>query len=193
MINLIGIHGPLNSGKDTVALIIQKRLHMHNQYFKTYAFAKPIKDACKAMFGFTQEQLEDRVLKETLDPFWGFTPRRAMQLLGTEYGRELMRPDVWIKRAKLEHNFNTSTNTYSGTIITDVRFQNEVDWVMDQPHAILIYIESPNIVRDERYSHESEAGISRDDRFHYVHNDKMLGLAHLEETINTLLKTLNFY
>jgi hypothetical protein len=180
---LIGIHGPLNGGKDTAANYLQAK---HPEKFGRYAFAQPIKQACLVMFGFTKEQLEDRELKETIDPFWGFAPRKAMQLLGTEYGRDLLRKDLWIKRAELEHQKNVKI--HRGTIITDVRFENEAEWIRSQPGAILIYLTVPNLERDERYNHGSEAGIELVESFDkVVVNDKALGLNHLFNQLDEIL------
>ena len=182
-VNLIGIHGPLNGGKDTVANLIQEMLP---DVFGRYAFAKPIKEACMVMFGFTLEQLEDRVLKEQVDPFWDFTPRRAMQLLGTEYGRNMLRKDIWIKRAELEHLKNLKAEV--GTIITDVRFPNEAEWLRTQPNAALIYLQVPWFKKDERFNHESEAGIELDRAFdNVVYNDKVQGLEPLRKQLRDLM------
>lgn len=178
---LIGIHGPLNGGKDTVAAYIQSR----HAGFRKYAFAQPIKQACNVLFGFTQEQIEDRAKKEEVDPFWGFTPRKAMQLLGTEYGRNMLRDDLWIKRAEVEINNNQKIGY--NTIITDVRFENEAVWLRSRPNAILIYLQVPGLVRDERYKHASEAGISMDPSDIVIVNDKSEGLKALYEQIDAKL------
>jgi len=179
---LIGIHGPLNGGKDTAANYIQAK---HPEQFGRYAFAQPIKQASIVMFGFTKEQLEDRVLKETVDPFWDFTPRKAMQLLGTEYGRDLLRKDLWIKRAELEHIKNVKINR--GTIITDVRFENEAEWIRAQPNAMLLYLTVPGLERDERYNHASEGGIKFVEGFdRVVINDKTLGLNNLFKQLDEI-------
>jgi hypothetical protein len=153
--------------------------------YKRYAFAKPLKDACKVLFGFSDAQLEDRVLKEAVDPFWGFTPRKAMQHLGTEYGRDLLRKDIWIKRAELEVKNNLEQGLK--TVITDVRFQNEADWIRAQPNSMLIFIEVPNLVRDEKYQHASEAGITREPTDMLVVNDKSLGLRNLYDQLDKFL------
>jgi hypothetical protein len=189
---LIGVHGPLNGGKDTVADYIIKSNAIYRDYdskssapfYNRYAFAKPIKEACKILFGFTQEQLEDRVLKETIDPFWGFTPRKTMQLLGTEFGRDMLRKDIWIRRAEFEIQKNKEQGY--GTIITDVRFQNEADWLREQPDSMLIYLKVPNLVRDEKYQHASEAGISEAESDVVIFNDKSLGINNLHAKIDAI-------
>jgi hypothetical protein len=179
---LIGVHGPLDGGKDTVANYIQSKFP---EKFGRYAFAGPIKQACMIMFGFTKNQMEDRKLKEAIDPFWGFTPRKTMQLLGTEYGRDMLRDDIWIRRAEMEINKNSTSGR--GTIITDVRFENEAAWLRTQPGAMLIYLTVPNLQKDERYQHASEAGIKLDVSFDkLVTNDKAAGLAQLFQQINKI-------
>lgn len=179
---LIGVHGPLNGGKDTAANIIQDLLP--GKYYR-YAFAKPIKEACQVLFGFTGEQLEDRVLKETVDPYWGFTPRRTMQLLGTEFARNMLRDDVWIKRAERECLKNAEHD--HGTIITDVRFPNEAEWIRSRSDAVIIHLEVPGLEKDHRYKHASEAGIPFDpDRDLKVVNDKALGLEAFAANLKAL-------
>jgi hypothetical protein len=108
-----------------------------------------------------------------------------MQLLGTEYGRDMLRKDLWIKRAELEHLKNVKIGR--GTIITDVRFENEAEWIRSQPGAVLIYIQVPNLERDEKYNHASEAGIKLVEGFDkVVINDKSLGLNNLFKQLDTI-------
>lgn len=182
---IIGIHGPLNGGKDTVANIIQV---LYPEHYNRYAFARPLKEALKVLLGFTHEQIEDRVLKETVDPFWGFSPRKAMQMLGTEFGRDMLRKDIWIKRAELEIGRNQAQG--KGTIITDVRFENEAVWLRSRDDAVLIYIVAPDIVKDDRYAHASEAGISRADTDIVLINDKREGLQALEAKVAVIMEKL---
>lgn len=153
---LIGIHGPLESGKDTVAQTI---ISSFPKIYTQYAFAWPIKKACQIMFGFTEKDMNDRVLKERIHPRWGITPRKAMQLLGTEYGRNMIRKDIWIIRAQMEIE-NNKAEGY-GTVISDVRFDNEAELIRSSGGK-LIHIERPSLdTSHEKYNHESEQGIAR--------------------------------
>lgn len=179
---IIGIHGPLDSGKDTVANIIQL---LSPRKFNRYAFAKPLKEALKVMLGFSDHQLEDRVLKEQVDKFWGFSPRKAMQLLGTEFGRQMLREDIWIKRAEFEVSLNEAVG--KDTVITDVRFENEAQWLRGRDDAILIVIEAPGLVRDAKYNHASENGISRAITDINLVNDKSLGLEVLTKNVKVIM------
>ncbi len=83
------------AGKDTVAELLTKTLERAGHDVKVRALARPIKDTCKDLFDWTEDQVAGPV-KEKIDRFWGFSPRRAQQLLGTEFGRALD-PDLWVK------------------------------------------------------------------------------------------------
>lgn len=178
-VDVIGIHGPLNGGKDTVCNLLKE---LRPGSFEQYAFARPLKEAGMILFGWTMEHFEDRILKEQVDPFWGFSPRKAMQLLGTEYGRNMLREDIWIQRAARQVELNKAKGLK--TIITDVRFENEAEWVRSLgDKAGLIYLEVPGLVRDEKYSHASEMGVSRSDTDLVIVNDKSKGLQWLKYLI----------
>jgi len=59
--SLIGFLAKKRHGKDTSADYLVKKYN-----YKKLSFAKPIKDACKILFGFTDEQLYGN-LKEVKD------------------------------------------------------------------------------------------------------------------------------
>lgn len=59
--------------------------------------------------------------------------RYILETLGTEWGRNLIVKDLWLKIATL--NFCTFEN---GMIVRDVRFSNEVDW-LDNLGGILVH------------------------------------------------------
>jgi hypothetical protein len=111
---ILGIAGRARSGKDTVAA----RLVERHGYVR-HAFADALKEGCAAVFGLTREQLygDD---KERVDPFWQDTPRRILQLFGTECVRRGYRDDVWIKA--LERRIAGLPHV----VIPDLRFPNEL-------------------------------------------------------------------
>lgn len=137
--NLIGITGVMNAGKDTVANLI---IALRPRELNRYSFATPLKAGVKAMFGWTDEDIENRQKKEAIDPRWGFSPRTAMQKLGTEYGRDCLRPDIWVHAAQNRHLLSLEAG--KGTIITDVRFENEAAWIRSQPDSVLIHVINPD-------------------------------------------------
>lgn len=179
---LIGIHGAKNAGKDTVASII---MMLRNHQYRQYAFAKPIKEACKVLFGFSDQILNDRRLKERIDPAWGFSPRRAMELLGTQYGRDMLRDDVWIVRAGVEHENNLMAGL--GTIITDVRFENEAKWIRVWGTSAIIHVEAPDAPLTR--THGSEMGIEFHNGVDFlIHNVKAEGLSVLVDKVRNILE-----
>jgi len=176
--NLIGITGLINSGKDTIANLV---IAWRPRQLRRYSFARPLKEGVKAIFGWTDEDIEDRSRKESVDEFWGFSPRKAMQLLGTEYGRNLLRDDLWIKAAERYHI--RSQEQSQGTIITDVRFENEAEWIRSQPNSILIHVKDPHRVVPSGPVHPSEAGVKFMEGDSEIENDKTQGIKALEDLL----------
>ena len=126
---IIGLLGFINSGKGTVGDILSK-----DYGFVKESFAKPVKDATAAIFGWDRELLEgetlaSRTFREKEDAFWSekfnksFTPRKALQLMGTEVGRDVFHPNLWVDA--LEKRLDKNKDY----VITDVRFPNEMKMI----------------------------------------------------------------
>ena len=124
---LIGVVGFIGCGKGTVGDLLEQR------GFVKDSFATPLKDACSAMFGWPRDLLEgdneaSRQWREQPDPFWSekmgkqFTPRLALQLLGTEAGRDVFHKDIWV-------NSLLKRAGDKDVVITDVRFKNELKFI----------------------------------------------------------------
>lgn len=148
--NIIGLSGPAGSGKDTVAgMIIERRVG-----WCTLSFAEPMKRMLVAGGFLTQEQIEDRWFKETPLSFHGCSPRHLMQTLGTEWGRKLIAPDIWVRLLN-EQVSTLAENGVSGVVITDVRFENEATYI--RSHGGRVVHVRRDTARKDR--HESERGI----------------------------------
>ena len=124
---LIGVVGFIGSGKGTVGDLLEQRGFIKD------SFAKPLKDACAVMFGWPRDLLEgdteeSRNWREQPDDFWSekmgkkFSPRLALQLLGTEAGREVFHKDIWV-------NSLLKRAGDKNVVITDVRFKNELKFI----------------------------------------------------------------
>lgn len=168
MYDVIGIAGRAGAGKDTVADILSRELKGRPWY--RYSFADPIKRATEFMFGWRRDQLEDRDFKEAICPKWGFSPRRAMQLLGTEFGRAC-REDLWLHMASMELD-EVKRGTGGGLIISDVRFPNEADWVRD--NGLLIHVDRAAGNETSETSHASEIPLERNPNDWIIHNQSDL-------------------
>lgn len=139
---IVGLLGFIGSGKGTVGNIL------HDDYgFKKVSFANHLKDVAALMFGWPRDLLEgetkeSREFREIPDVFWSermgkpFTPRLALQLFGTEAARNVFHEDFWILSLEREMLKHPNTNF----VITDVRFQNEIEFV-NKMNGILIEVE----------------------------------------------------
>ena len=119
--HIIGFMGKKRSGKDTAGDYLVK---YHG--YKKYAFASSLKEICKSVFSFTDEQLNGDE-KEVIDDYWGLSPRQALQYVGTDLFRNQisslipnMGNDIWVN--VLERKLKEET---SNIVITDIRFENE--------------------------------------------------------------------
>lgn len=118
---IIGFGAKRERGKDTAVNIAIRISENSGHPARRDAFAYPLKETCRIVFGFTDEQLYGK-LKGAVDPFWGFTPRWAMQQVGTEMFRKHIGSDVWV-RSLVHRAQEDSPDTH--LMISDVRFENE--------------------------------------------------------------------
>ena len=167
MTAIIGFTGRARSGKDTAASFVCDMFG-----FEPVSFAEPIKQAVTAMFGLDERHL-DGELKETPLEGLGRSPRYLFQTLGTEWGRELVHPDVWIYAMntwvkRLEREYLRQGLRLQGVVVSDVRFENEAAWVRDRG-GLLIHLERQKTV--DVLWHVSEAGIQRHDGDIVIRND----------------------
>ena len=136
---IIGLCGNKGSGKDTFANYLVKT----EGYIKV-AFADYIREALKILFDWNEDNFTQE-LKEKNDEYWKVSPRKMMQELGTEFLRfhcaNLMSQDFnlpngdsysssfHIKRLNKDINKFFKDNNDVKIIISDIRFQDEVDYV----------------------------------------------------------------
>lgn len=139
-----GIMGAAGAGKDTTAAGIIAEA----PDFIALAFADPMKLGASVTFGIPIEHFYDREVKEVDDPFWGISPRVICQKYG-QMMRELFSEDFWIRRM----DGMIKMHNLQKIVVTDVRYENEVDYVKSLGGKIL------GVVRDdleEVASHSSE-------------------------------------
>lgn len=130
--------------------------------WKIKKFADKLKDIVCLLLNCTREQLEDRDFKEKeLGEEWWYyknedalklypyndppmfvsyhtliklTPRLLLQLLGTDCGRNIIHPNIWVNALMNEYKISLSAvkgdwrlkHIFPYWIITDIRFSNEL-------------------------------------------------------------------
>jgi len=125
---IIGLSGFAGTGKSTIAEYL-----VREHGFVRLSFASAVKDIAGAAFGWDRQRLEgatpqDRLWREQPDAFWSqrmmkpFSPRYALQFLGTDIFRQHVLPTIWCDNviAKIR-NLGLDANV----VIDDVRFVNE--------------------------------------------------------------------
>ncbi|MDB0554334.1 deoxynucleotide monophosphate kinase [Ralstonia solanacearum] len=126
---LIGITGRAQVGKDTAAA------HLRAAHgFRQIAFADPLRAMLQAGFGLTVKDFEPG-RKEELLPLIGKSPRQLMQSMGTEWGRLLVSPDVWVTLA--EGRIRAELFAGHSVVVSDVRMENEADMIRRAGGVIL--------------------------------------------------------
>lgn len=129
---IIGVVGFIGSGKGTAADIL---VNKHN--FHKLSFADTVKDATAAIFGWPRHLLEgdtdeSREWREAKDEWWSekfgydFSPRLALQMMGTEAGRDVFHPELWI------HSLERKMEMYPNVVVADVRFPNEINFIQSK-------------------------------------------------------------
>lgn len=137
--NLVALVGFIGSGKDTVG---RHLVESHGYY--DIAFADALKDTCAAVFCWDREMLDgknpqSREWRTQVDPWWAnhlgiphFTPRWALQNVGTEIMRRHLNDDLWIlnvrrRIAKIREQYGPDTKI----VLTDGRFPNELAMIRE--------------------------------------------------------------
>lgn len=162
---LYGITGNARCGKGTVAKLLG---------YPEYHFSKPMKDACRNIFGWNDEHLYGE-LKDVVDPNFGVSPRMALQTMGTDWGRNMVNKDLWLKRAQIEINNN------SQLVISDVRMNNEARLIKQNGGKIIKVVRDVKVdIRD----HVSEEGIDNQYVDYIIDNNGTLNM--LREMVNSI-------
>lgn len=149
MIELIGISGPMGSGKTTVAGYLRS-----NHGFIVYKFAQPLRMMLgsllwSACMTDVESYLEGDKKDQPCEGLNGHTPRHAMQTLGTEWGRNHLGKDIWVEIAKMRLH-----GVKGRVVFDDVRFENEATMIRQMGGKVW------HMVRESKKDgHVSENGI----------------------------------
>jgi hypothetical protein len=147
MKRIIGFCGPAGAGKDLAASMIPGACRV--------AFADPIYHGLSTMLGIPEAILRDRSSKEEVIVGLGASPRQLLQTLGTEWGRRMVRDDVWLRVAFWKWQ-QLAAGGISLIVVPDVRFANEARQIRSEGGEVWM-IHRPGV--EPVAAHESEAGL----------------------------------
>lgn len=127
---IIGFMGLAGTGKSTAGKIL-----VDEYGFIPLSFAGTLKDAVSVLFGWPRhllegDTIESRTFRDIPDAYWSnvfgkpFTPRYALQFIGTDVIRDHLLGDFWIRA--VEKKMQDESKSY---VITDARFANEFDFI----------------------------------------------------------------
>lgn len=133
--HLFAFTGWKGHGKSTAAGILQDHPSLPKPVLRM-SFAAPIKAMCREILPLGADLPENK--ENPAYGLLGVSPRRIWQTLGTEWGRDLIHPDLWVEIVRRQLN----TTTAKTIIFDDCRFENEAEMI----HEL-----GGKVIRVERY------------------------------------------
>ena len=180
---VIGFSSAKEGGKDMAQGIMERVFYDAGIRTTSIRFADPLKDLVATLFGWDRERMDtDHEYKETVDPFWGISPRVALQKVGTELFREGVlftefKISMWVDKFYLScSKFMEECQRLGENRIIfcpDVRFNDEFVAIKGGLKGTLIFCDPrPRIVPAEN-AHGSEV-----DMWEYGDWDHVLDYGH---------------
>ena len=145
--SVIAIIGPAGSGKTMIA----KHLAVKHHYVRV-RFAEVLKGMLREL-GLSYEEVDGSLKDSPCSLLLGKTPRHAMQTLGTEWGRQLIHPSLWVhiwkgrvtQQLALGHrvvcddcryeNEGLMVRSFQMAEVWRVKRNSEIDWPEDTKHS----------------------------------------------------------
>lgn len=166
---LVGFMGTKGSGKSAASS------YLVNKYnYVEKSFAEPLKKACQELFLLNDDQVFGTQLqKETPDPRWdNCTPRQILQYVGTDLLRDQLNKlvpsldkNIFIYRFKLWYDAEIQANKNLCVVISDVRFQNEIE-IIRSMGGIVIKLDRPGAQPED--THQSEIEMASITNYNYL-------------------------
>lgn len=159
---IVLVTGLKRSGKDTLAEYLVKE-----KGFQRYAFADPIREVCKIIFDWTDEDFADTAKKEIIDPYFGISPRQAMQWIGTEafqyligekfpLFKETVGRAIWVRKFL---KWRERYSYFKNVVVSDWRFPHEQMELIENTSESIKFVRVENKRIEANDTHESESHI----------------------------------
>jgi hypothetical protein len=182
---IIGVNGLKRSGKDELT----KYLNLHYHY-RVLTFADPVLEMIcallkniglnhKEILYYTTEEKEKDI------PVIGISYRKLAQKIGTDCGRLLINEKLWVNIVDYKSSLVKNRNI----VVSDVRYDNEAEWVKNRDGFIINVYRDINRTQDD---HSSEQGIDRNLIDFYIENNSD-NLYDLHKNIDSILSDIALF
>ena len=173
---VIGLAGLARCGKNEYAEMLRTEFEANGDVGVVYPMAKPLKDASAILLNLSYEDMNGEGIDRDapLPQFSnGVSVRTFLQLLGTEFARNMIDQSFWTNHARdyirnLAKTLDLPETKTLYVLIPDVRFDNEAAMITDDLDGMVMRIFRPGLTKMD---HASEAGISEDYIFTTIRND----------------------
>jgi hypothetical protein len=161
---IIGFTGGMGVGKSTAISILNETFHDRPVFL--VKFAQPLYDMQEYIYTRI-----DKVVKRSED---FKKDRKLLQWLGTDWGRDTIKQDLWVAiwKAEVESIFEDYDDAV--VVCDDVRFDNEAEAIKSLGGHIIKLVRDNNTLHAEGgegfKKHQSEAGISENFLDFTIHN-----------------------
>lgn len=162
---LIGIAGFARAGKSSIAKVLESECG-----FIEHSFASTIRRFTTQLVTEVNPEFDlERDKAVPQHALSGRTPRSFMQLLGTEFGREMVHPKFWVNHTMMK--VQRARDAGFPAVISDVRFKDEAEAIREMG-GVVVWVHRPGVGAGE---HTSEQGLPAHLVDLTMHNDSTLG------------------
>ena len=169
---IIGITGAAGAGKDTAADYLVSK---HG--FEKVSFASIMKKML-AVAGLPEPTNRDD--KEKIIEGFNFTWRHAAQTIGTDWARNCLEKDFWVKVTMAQ------LDPHKNYVFSDVRFDNEAEAIIARD-GVIVELQGRGVELGESAKHASEAGLSDNNVSYVIWNTGDIGVLHRK--LSTIIRT----
>jgi len=132
------------------------------------------------MLGLTDDHTDGDLKEEPIDGL-GVSPRYLMQTLGTEWGRDTIHPDLWLRAAERHLEIINGP-----VVVPDIRMGNEAAWIRQQD-GFVWHVRRPGVSTPEG-GHKTEQRLQVEPGDHLTVNAGNLG--HLESNVHAVMRQI---
>lgn len=181
---IIGLSGKKRAGKDTVYKVAADILadQKKNTRVGRVGFADAVKHEVSEITGFRMDFIEKHK-----DDF-----RSLLQVWGTDFRRKFFGSDYWVEQ--MDEVIRSSEDHYDFLFITDVRFDNEAEFITQQG-GVIVKVERRNTVFSNIQDavedpHISENAMNSYSNYNYILNNDGTE-KELYDSVKAMLGTIN--